>query len=300
MALQTEVWAADIAANLFKDNEFIRKSKNDDAFVEDKIVHLNNSGTTPTVVRGRTTYPATITQRTDTETTYNLQEFTSNPTLITDVDAIEVNYEKRQNVLEEHIMTLKDALADYVPYAWCPTLGSNIVATTGQNRTVGAATGATGTRKKFTKEDALEARRIMDRMNVPKTMRVLLLPSEFYNDLMTDSAVLTAFNMNQGNLPEGVVSRIWGFDIMVRSTVAAATVTSNAVKDPVAATAATDNAMAIAWHPSAVRFALGDIKVYANEDRAEYYGSIFSAMVRSGASKARADQKGIVAIVEAP
>ena len=47
MALQTEVWAADIAANLFKNNEFIRRSKNDDAWVENAIVHLPQAGQSP-------------------------------------------------------------------------------------------------------------------------------------------------------------------------------------------------------------------------------------------------------------
>lgn len=300
MALQTEVWAADIAANLFRNNEFIRRSKNDDVWVENAIVHLPQAGQKPGSTRNRSSLPATIAPRTDTEATYALSEFTSDPTLVKRIEQVEVSYDKRASVLSEHISTLQENVGNYVPYVWCPTgsaIATNFVPTTGGTRTA-TAVGATGTRKKILKADVLEAKRIMDRMDIPSNGRVLLLNSDMYNDFLTDAELLTSLNMNQGNLPEGVITRIFGFDVMMRSAVGSCTVTTNVVKDPAAATATTDNAFALAWHPQFVRFALGEIEVFADENKPEYYGSIFSALVRAGGRAARADFKGVVAIVE--
>lgn len=302
MALQTEVWAADIATNLFKNNEFVRRSKNDDVWVENAIVHLPQAGQKPTVIRGRVTVPATIAPRTDAEATYALAEFTSDPTLIKDIEATEVSYDKRSSVLEEHTLTLQESIGSYTPFVWCPTgaaIATNFVPTSGAARPA-MATGATGTRKKISKTDILAAKNLLDRMDVPLTGRVILFPSDMYNDLLTDPDLLTSFNMNQGNLPDGVVGRIFGFEIMMRSSVGSCVVTTNVIKDPAAATAATDNAVAIVWHPQFTRFALGEIKVFADENKPEYYGSIFSALVRAGGRAARQDFKGVVAIVEAP
>ena len=71
-----------------------------------------------------------------------------------------------------------------------------------------------------------------------------------------------------------------------------------AIKDPAAATAVTDIAGAIAWHPSFVRRANGAIKTFLNIDDPAYFGSIFSTAVRFGALIARNDNVGLVQIIE--
>ena len=101
----------------------------------------------------------------------------------------------------------------------------------------------------------------------------------------------------KSNIPMGWVGRIFGFDVVMRSR----TVVfdgSDAIKDTETATAATDTHAAVLWHPMAVRTALGGIKVFVNDDRAEYYGGLFSAAVRFGGLEARNDDKGIVCIRE--
>lgn len=65
-----------------------------------------------------------------------------------------------------------------------------------------------------------------------------------------------------------------------------------------AAGAATDHLGALAFQMDYVSFAQGDIKVFADENKPEYYGSIFSAMVMMGGSILRTDQKGVAALVQ--
>jgi len=297
MAIQKEIWVAEIAANLFKDNTFLRRSRNDDAFVEGKVVHLPQSGALPAVVRDRSSFPATITERTDTEVTYNLHSFSSDPTLIRDMDEIEVSYEKRQNVLDEHIGTLTDSIATYMAYAWAPNVAANIVRTTGAARPA-SAPGATGNRKKLTKADILSAKILMDKMDVPQSGRYLLLNAEMLGDLLEDTTLLSRDFVQTPNLELGTIGRLLGFEVYVRSHVGRYAAGSNTPKDPDAANAATDEAFALAWHERFVRAARGEIKVFADEDVPQYYGSIFSAEVRAGGTAWYTDKRGVVAIIE--
>lgn len=299
MAIQNEIWARDIAANIFKNNMWIRQSRNDDAFVENKTVHLPQSGSVPTVERNRSSLPATITERTDAIVDYSLVEFTSDPTLIRDIDAIEVSYDKRSNVLMEHIDQINDECGTYLGYVWAPASAGLIVDHTSSATRTSAAPGSTATVKRLTKEDIMNAKAILDGQDIPQEGRVLLLNSQAYNDLLRDDKLLSADYMNRGNLPTGAIGNVLGFNVFIRSLVGRYPTASATPKDPTAANATTDLAFSLAWHPRFVRTALGSIKVYADEDKPEYYGSIFSAMVRCGGSKSYTSHRGVVALREA-
>jgi hypothetical protein len=130
--------------------------------------------------------------------------------------------------------------------------------------------------------------------------RVLVLPSDMYYQLFSDTTLISGDYMNRSSLENGVIAQLYGFDIMMRSAVAVfdeatGTYTKKAVG---AASAATDSLGALAFQTNSVSNALGDIKVFSDEDKPEYYGSIFSAMLMHGASKLRADEKGVASIVQ--
>jgi hypothetical protein len=105
-------------------------------------------------------------------------------------------------------------------------------------------------------------------------------------------------------LRDGTVTRIMGMKIYQRSKMVRYTNDSNPqLKAEGATPAATDRLSMVAWHPMFVRRALGtgaggNIKVFIDLDSAVYQGSVISALSRCGASKARTDERGIVALVE--
>lgn len=266
--------------------------------IDGKTVHLPQSGAAPAVVVNRSSLPATAAERTDTTSDYNLDSFTSNPTVIRDVDSIEVSYDKRMSVLNDHIGQINSSIADYIATLWAPAAAARIVRTSGANR--GAmSTGATGNRKLVTVADFIAAKRILDKDNAPTEGRFVLLPSEMYNDLLGIGDVLTSEKMGSANLASGAVGRLLGFDIYIRSTALTFTNdTTPVVKLPGAATATTDNAAALFWQKDFVRRALGEVKIFANENDPQYYGSIFSAEVRAGGKRGRTDEKGVVVLVE--
>lgn len=307
MALQKEQWLSDIQENLFKDNAIIARATNHDGFVNYKTVHVPQAGSNPTISKNITSFPATITQRTDSELTYSMDTYYVQPIHIeAGQETAFLSYDKRMSVLNQHISTLEDVLVNNALYKWAPSGATRQVRTTGTAVGTALAPSATGTRNAITLADILKAKSILDSENVPAAGRVLLLPSDMYNaQLLAIADVYQAQSYGTSALPSGVVTRIHGFDVMIRSTVVVYDNTATPVIKAVAdsgtpsSAAATDNLAALAYHPNFVAKAMGSTDVFITEQVAEYYGSIISAMQLFGASKMRTSQTGVVAIVQA-
>jgi hypothetical protein len=291
------IFARDIQENLFPDNSFYRRSINDDAFVVGSKVNLPQAGAKPTVEVNRTSLPATIAKRTDASEEYDLAEFTSDPTLIQDTEELQVNYQKRRSVLFNHHETINENVADYAATLFYPTVSTFIISSTGSNRAA-SAPGATGNRKAIAKADIINARKLLNRYDVPLNGRSMLINADMEADLLAIEEFVSAEKIGEPALKAGIIGRILGFDVFVRSKVATYA-TGNTKKAFGAITATTDRAAALFWHDRAVRFAAGSPKVYEALNVPEYYGSIFSAMVNAGGRMARTDQKGVVALLEA-
>lgn len=305
--VQVEVWQDSIVENLFKVNPFMNYAFNGDEYVlAGKVVHINQAGAKPTVVKNRTELPAPIAKRTDTGVTYELAEYTTNPTVITNAEEVETNYDKRNNVLMEHYETLFELVGDWMLYDWFTGLNSagNAQVTGTIIRTTGGAvlshtTAATGNRKKLLKDDLKAASVVMNKANIPKADRYAILDSEMYAQLMDDADLIKRDGAFGGevNLKEGVVMKLYGFNIMERSTVLVFDNTATPViKAPGAAGAAADNAGVLCWQKNAVERALGEVKFFEAADVPEYYGDIYSALLRAGGRPRRT--AGVVAIVQ--
>jgi len=119
MAIQKEIWTRHIQENLFKENDFLNYAFNADQYViQGKVVHIPNAGNAPTVVKNRSSLPATVTQRTDIDITYAIDEFTTDPILIPNADTVELSYDKLSNVLSEHESALRQLTGDWMLYNW--------------------------------------------------------------------------------------------------------------------------------------------------------------------------------------
>lgn len=307
MALDREQWLADIQENLFKDNAIINRAVNHDGFVNYKTVHVPQAGANPTITKNLGSFPATITQRTDSELTYSMDTYYVEPIHIeAGQETAFLSYEKRMSVLNQNISTLEEVLTNNALYKWAPAGAGTFVKTTGSAVSTALAPAATSTRLAITLADILSAKAKLDEANVPASGRILLMPSSMYNgQLLAIQDVYQAQSYGSSALPSGVVNRIHGFDIMIRSTVVVYDNTGTPVLKTVGdngiptTPAITDNLACLAYHPSFVAKAMGNTEVLINEGVAEYYGSIVSAYQLFGASKMRTSQTGIVAIVQA-
>jgi len=296
MAVQKEIWQRDIVEGLFADNSFLSRAVNDDMYVnEGKRVHIPNAGAPSGVALNRDSLPATVYKRTDTDVNYDLDELTTNPILIPYADMVELSYNKRNSVIDQDRKELIFKAAEAMLAKWLPA-SANRVQTTGMG--VPAWTpSATGLRKALRPADVAALQLRMNADNVPIEGRVLLLDANMYQQLLDGMTQTQAIGFFQAaDVKRGVMGMLYGFEVMMRSTVYRFAV-DGTLKAYGADGAATDLAGGLAWQRDSVSRALGEVKMFDKIDDPTYYGDIYSFLVRVGGAIRRYDKKGVYAIV---
>ena len=294
MALQKQIWINSIVEGLFADNTFASRSLNHSMFVNDKKVHVPNAGSAPTIVKNRSVFPGTASGRTDYDLDYDIDEYTSDPVHIQDAEKVELSYNKRESVLKQMKSALADSVHGDLIVSWTPA-GYAKVGTSGSSVPAHLAS-ATGNRKAMTRGDVMAIKKQFDIDDIPQTGRCLLLDSVMYNQLLESltEAQANAF-LNSADAQRGIVGNIYGFDVYERSSVLRTVANGGTLAS---SAAATDAAAGLAWHEDFVSRALGETKIFDNQDDPLYYGDIMSALVRAGGKYCRYDKKGVCVIYQ--
>lgn len=295
MAVQKEIWLSSIVGLLFAQNSFMAKAFSADEYVnQGKTVHIPQAGAPSGVKKNRAELPASVKQRTDSDLTFVLDEYTTDPVHIPHADTVELSYDKRESVLRQDKLKLLDEVAKSFIAAWLPTDAKSTLKTTGE--AVAAHTpSATGKRKAFTADDVLAAMTAFNAADIPQEGRYLLLDAQMYSQLLASLTKTEGMAfLACADAVNGVVGKLHSFNVMLRSTVAAVSAEGTLVTEA----AATDCAAALAWHEQSVCRALGETKMYSNEDDPTYYGDIYSFLVRAGGRRMRNDGAGVLAIVQ--
>ena len=300
MAIQKEIWTDYILGNLFKGNDFMNLAFNADQYVlAGSVVHIPQAGAKATVVKNRSSLPATVILRTDTDVTYALDEYTTDPTLIKEAEKVELSYDKINSVLGEHMDGLRETTGDNLIYNWRPTVAGQILRTTGGDVTAHLPS-ATGNRKKFVKEDLQKARTLLNKQNIAKEERYALISSDMFDQIMSDADLIKRDYAGEMDMKNGVIVKLFGFNIIERSSTLVYDNTGTPVPKAVgAAGAATDNDSVICWQKNAVERALGTVDFFEDVKSPLYFGDVYSALLRMGGRKRRTNGEGVVAIVQA-
>lgn len=314
MAIQTEIWENTIEEELFKNNAFLQHSVNvGDSVINNRVVHIPQSGGSGNVVKNRGTLPATVRQRTDTDVIYVLDEYTTDPVHIKHADTVELSYDKVASVLREDVDKISEEVAEEILYSWLHSgahgtyaatafPAGNILTTTGADTGVASAPSATGARKKYAETDL---QRMQTKFRLAKRwfenrMFCLLDPVALADIFPADSIVTkTAMqNVTEEERRNGVIYKLQGWNIMARSTVARVN-GAGTVLAPGAAGAATDDGAALFWYDQAVEHALGAVEAFEDLKNPLYYGDIYSFLVRMGGRARRAGYDGIALLKQA-
>ncbi len=293
-----ETWAKYIIERFWKDNGFLKNAYDDsDKVLQGRIVHIPQIGAKPAVVKNRAVFPAVAVRRTDTEVLYALDEYTTDPSHIPNIDAVHLSYSKQDSVLGDHMSVLNEIVADDMLIKW----GANatIQKTTGGPTaiTVAPVAGQTGTRLAFHHKDLQKSMIKMNVDNVPKDgNRYVMIDDNMFEAFYDSLSETNAKDFSRfADAQNGVVGKLHGFNIMTRSTVLATT-SANAIKALGSTLAATDNLSSIAWHKNSVAFAIGDKKLFQDLNNPLYYGDVHSVLVMAGGRVRRNDGIGIYAI----
>lgn len=295
------IFAKDIQKNLFPNNEFYQGSKVDKGVAIDATsVDIPQAGQKPESGKNPTEFPLGVTTREDDKKSYDVDLYYTKPIHVTDVNQLIVSYDKRKEILEDKVNVLNTDYADDLAQIWCPTLATHIIRTSGSAKPA-TIDGATGNRASMALADFIEVDRLMNRMEVPKKGRRVLLSADMYAELLTAGiqGFVGAEKLSEDLLKQGVLGRLLGFDIYVRSSVARYSNDPTPQKRAVGALAqASDNDVALFYHPFFVRRAEGKLKVYAEYDKPTWLGSVFNVSFRGGGVLPRKDEVGVVALVQ--
>lgn len=321
MAVEPEIWENDIVGNLFKDNEFLLKSVDESQYVVGgTVVHIPQAGAPSKAQRNRTSLPAQITQRQDTDVTYPLDEITTDPRFIPNADTVQLSYDKRQSVLMEDQRYINELMADCMLYNWRPEFYIKTTGTASSDNTIHG----TGNRKGLTYDDFVIAKTIFNRWNMPKQGRYVILDTEMYRQLCENVKSLSSEHITAVYDPvTGQLRKLEGFEIFERSTVLLASATSTltlvpgtryykfsgenslytpeqyiAIEDGSSAAATTSSLAGLFWCDMAVARAVGQVKMFEDLNNPTYYGDIYSFLLRCGGRARRGDGKGVLGIVQ--
>ncbi len=315
-AIPVEVFNSYIIEKLRKTNPHLQHATDESSFVlGGSVVHIPQAGKSPDVVKNRKVFPATVVRRGDTFITYPLDVFSSDPVHVSWHEANEISYDKTDSVLSDHVATLIECVGDNMIFNWARGLkydnGTNayiadIIPATARINTSGAAMevnpddGQTGNRLAFSYKDLQKAQAKMDKAGVPKEDRYAMIESYQYQQFIDSlSANQMAAFQASADLANGIVGRFAGFNVMERSSVLAFAANGDLLA-PDEALEADSNLASFCWQKGSVAKAEGDIKPFQNTDNPEYYGDIFSALVKFGGRCRRQDWKGVIVIIQAP
>jgi hypothetical protein len=301
MALNISIWQSTLVENFYPDNSFASKSVDDSTFVRAHKVIIPNAGKPSGVKKNRTVKPAQVEQRTDNDLEYVIDELTTDPIYIPNIDTVELSYDKRSSIISNDRSQLQNEAHMNLLERWgagVPT--TNVLLTTGTTeRAAHTSETATGKRKRITKEDLLAIMTRMDADNVPEEGRYILLDAYMYADLLADLTESDKWMLqNSANAQKGIVGNLWGLNVMKRSKVLR--VKSDKSLLPWSEEAAAGElAAALAWQELSVSRALGEVKMFDSTNNPLYYGDIYSFLLRTGGSVRRYDKKGIYLLAEA-
>lgn len=298
MALNKQIWLSSIVENLYPNNSFVVKSIDDSTFVNFNKVHIPNAGAPSKVHKNKKGKAQNIGEREDVDLEYGIDFLRTEPIKIENAETVELSYNKRESILANDRQEISRVAHINILERWAKGAGL-ILKTTGKEVKAHTSNTATGKRKAISRADVLELMTLFNKQELPREGRYLLLDSDMYAHLLGDMAEADKYAFfASANAQEGVLGKLYGFNIMERSTVLRLKNDHETVLYDGELNEATECAAALAWQQSCVSRALGEVHMFDNTNNPEYYGDIYSFEVRTGGSYRRYDKKGVAILVE--
>ncbi|MHB9003512.1 MAG: hypothetical protein ACYC6C_05550 [Coriobacteriia bacterium] len=320
MAVTPEIWTDYIIGNLFKNNEFILNSIDESQYVIGTgVVHIPQAGSPSGVKRNRTLLPATITRRKDIDVTYVLDEFTTDPRFIPNIDKAELSYDKMDSCMSEDMMYLKQFVAEAMLYNWRPTYFIKTTGTSAADNTIYG----TGNRAAVKLADFVKAKEQFNRWGIAKEDRFVCINVDMKSQLVAELLATSARDFSiVYDAITGELKKIEGFTIIERqSTLVASNTTLTAVAGTKyfawtstdltytpeqfeaieageTSAATTASAIALFWQKASVARAIGVTEMFDDQGNPQYYGDIYSFLQRAGGRVRRGDGKGVLGLIQ--
>lgn len=282
MALNKQIWLTQLAENFYPETSFLSKCVDLSGFVEYNQMHMGIAGIDPAVRINQKTYPIKDVERQDDEATFPLDTFETENTLIRNLEAIEVSYNKVESVVRQHRKTLQTAVGKKAIHAFAPNANTEdtpVLFTTGE---------AKNGRKRLSFDDILSLKEAFDGALIPQERRYIVLHPSHVTDLLREDMQLFK---DLTEIQNGEPHRFAGFGFY---TFPFMPIYQDGEKTAFGADKV-GNFASVAFQADEVMKADGDLKMFSQIDDVHERASIFGFEKRFVAMPIR--NKGIGAIV---
>ena len=267
MAIEKQIWISMLMEGFYPSRTFLARSVDMTAMVEYNKINLAEAGVAPEVLVDNTTFPVPTASRTDTPLELPLHTFDTKNTVVRNVEAMELAYDKMESVVRQHRNTLQAKTAAFAANNWAPQTNKDLTP-------VKATSGADNKRglKSLSFQDILDLDAWFRSQDIDPSTMVAVLNPYHLADLMAEDMKLYK-EMLTGN-------KIFGFDLYTFSQLPYYNATSGAKVAFGTAAQDTDTQCSLFYCANEVMRADGDIEVFAKYKDPEQRGDVIGFQKR--------------------
>lgn len=265
--LQKEIWTDILLEKFYPDNSFISEARDMSSLVEYNKINLAEAGANPEVLIDNTSYPIGTSTRSDSPLEIPLKTLDTTSTIVRNIEAMELSYDKVASVLYGHKQELMKAATRLAAWNYAPSSNSD-------NTPVLLATGdiASNGMRKLKISDVLRLYVAYNNLDVPADGRILVLNPIHEADLIAEDLTLYKAAMQSGT--------IFGFKLF-RTSVTPKFNASTGAKCAYGAVAAdTDTVSSFAFYKDEVMKAMGTVEMFSTLKDPANKGDIFNFQMR--------------------
>jgi hypothetical protein len=245
--LQKEIWTDVLLENFFPNTSFLSEARDMSTLVEYNKINLAEVGASPEVLIDNTSYPISVSARTDVPKDLALKTLDTTSTVVRNVEAMELAYDKMASVTYGHKMELMRTAGKLAAWNYAPLSDTAFTP-------VLKATGALKNgRRLLTFEDVLRLFTAYNDLDVPDG-RILVLNPQHEADLILQDLTMYKTVMASGML--------FNFKLYRTSVTPKFNVSTGVKVAYGAAPAATDGLASFAFFKDEVMKAMGTTEMF--------------------------------------
>lgn len=268
MAIEKQIWISMLMEGFYPNRSFLTRSVDMTAMVEYNKINLAEAGVAPDVLVDNTDYPIETAQRDDIPLELPLHTFDTKNTVVRNVEAMELAYDKMESVVRQHRNVLQAKTAAYAANSWAPQQQKDL--------TPVMATSGTGKNRQgltpLSFDDVLAMDAWFRSQDIDPSTMVAVLNPYHLADLMAEDMKLYK-EMLAGN-------KLFGFDLYTFSQLPYYNATTGQKVAFGTVAADTDTQCSLFYCDKEVMRADGDIEVFARYKDPEQRGDLIGFQKR--------------------
>ncbi|MCX6266844.1 MAG: hypothetical protein NTW16_05730 [Bacteroidetes bacterium] len=278
--LQKEIWTDILLEKFYPENSFINEARDMSALVEFNKINLAEAGASPDVLIDNTSYPIAVSSRTDVPRELALKTLDTTSTVVRNVEAMELAYDKMASVVYGHKQELLKTACKLAAWNYAPLSNAT-------NTPVLTASGALSNGKRMLQfEDLLKLMVAFNNLDFAADGRILVLNPQHEADLIKQDLTLYKSAIVAGN--------VFGFKLYRTSATPVFNASTGVKAAYGAAAAGTDAIASFGFHKDEVMKAIGTTEMFAKYADPDNKGDVINFQMRFVALPLRS--KAIAAI----